>query len=52
MTAINTNVGALMAADAETEISNRKEELFDKEIENFINGIMDKKHIDSTPVWF
>lgn len=40
-----------MAADAETEISNRKEELFDKEIENFINGIMDKKHIDSTPVW-
>ena len=41
-----------MAADAETEISNRKEELFDKEIENFINGIMDKKHIDSTPVWF
>ena len=40
-----------MAADAETEIQSRKEELFDIEIENFINGVLDKKNIDSTPVW-
>ena len=25
--------------------------LIDMEIENFINGVLDKKHIDSTPVW-
>jgi hypothetical protein len=41
-----------MAADAEMEIKSRKEDLFDIEIENFINGVLDKKHIDSTPVWF
>jgi len=40
-----------MAADAEIEIQSRKEELFDIEIENFINGVLDKKDIDSTPVW-
>jgi hypothetical protein len=40
-----------MAADAEIEIENRKEDLFDIEIENFINGVLDKKDIDSTPVW-
>mgnify|MGYP001256074837 FL=1 len=40
-----------MAADAETEISNRREELIDIELENFVNGVMGKKHIDSTPVW-
>ena len=40
-----------MAADAEMEIQSRKEELFDIEIENFINGVLDKKNIDSTPVW-
>jgi hypothetical protein len=40
-----------MAADAEMEIKSRKEDLFDMEIENFINGVLDKKHIDSTPVW-
>jgi len=40
-----------MAADAEMEIKSRKEELFDIEIENFMNGVLDKKHIDSTPVW-
>ncbi len=40
-----------MAADAEMEIKSRKEDLFDIEIENFINGVLDKKHIDSTPVW-
>ena len=40
-----------MAADAEMEIKSRKEDLFDIEIENFINGVLDKKNIDSTPVW-
>ena len=40
-----------MAADAEMEIRTRKEELLDIEIENFINGVMNKKDIDSTPVW-
>jgi hypothetical protein len=40
-----------MAADAETEISNRKEELFDKEIENFINGVMNKKYNESPSIW-
>ncbi len=40
-----------MAADAEMEIQTRKEELLDIEIENFINGVMNKKDIDSTPVW-
>ena len=40
-----------MAADAEMEIKSRKEDLFDIEIENFINGVLDKKDIDSTPVW-
>ena len=40
-----------MAADAEMEIENRKEELFDIEIENFMNGVLNKKDIDSTPVW-
>ena len=40
-----------MAADAEMEIRTRKEELLDIEIENFINGVMSKKDIDSTPVW-
>ena len=40
-----------MAADAEMEIQSRKEDLFDIEIENFINGVLDKKNIDSTPIW-
>ena len=40
-----------MAADAEMEIKSRKEDLFDIEIENFMNGVLNKKDIDSTPVW-
>ena len=40
-----------MAADAEMEIQSRKEDLFDIEIENFMNGVLNKKDIDSTPVW-
>ena len=40
-----------MAADAEMEIRTRKEELLDIEIENFINGVMNKKDIESTPTW-
>jgi hypothetical protein len=40
-----------MAADAEMEIRSRKEDLFDIEIENFINGVLDKKNIDSPSVW-
>jgi len=40
-----------MAADAEMEIQTRKEELLDIEIENFINGVINKKDMNSTPVW-
>jgi hypothetical protein len=40
-----------MAADAEMEIKSRKEDLFDIEIENFMTNVLDKKNIDSTPVW-
>jgi hypothetical protein len=40
-----------MAADAEMEIRTRKEELLDIELENFMNGVLNKKDIDSTPVW-
>ena len=36
-----------MAADAEIEIKTRKSELFDKELEIFINGVFDKKLKDS-----
>ena len=43
--------GDFMAADAEMEIRTRKEELLDIEIENFINGVMNKKDIESTPTW-
>ena len=41
-----------MAADAEIEIRTRKEELFDIEIEKFVNGVLnDNKNIDSSPTW-
>jgi hypothetical protein len=40
-----------MAADAEMEIRSRKEDLFDIEIENFIDGVLDRKNIDSPSVW-
>ena len=41
-----------MAADAEIEIRTRKEELFDIEIEKFVNGVLnDNKNIESSPTW-
>ena len=41
-----------MAADAEIEIRTRKDELFDMEIEKFVNGVLnDNKNIDSSPTW-
>lgn len=41
-----------MAADAEMEIQTRKEELFDMEIEKFMNGVLNNnKNIDSSPTW-
>ena len=40
-----------MAADAEIEIQTRKEELFDMEIEKFMDGVFNKKHIESSPTW-
>ena len=41
-----------MAADAEIEIQTRKEELFDMEIEKFMNGVLNNnKNIDSSPTW-
>ena len=40
-----------MAADAEMEIQTRKEELFDKEIEKFMNNVMNKEYIDTSPIW-
>ena len=40
-----------MAADAEMEIQTRKEELFDKEIEKFMNNVMNKEYTDTSPIW-
>jgi len=40
-----------MAADAEIEIRTRKEELFDIEIEKFMNGVFKDKNIESSPTW-
>jgi hypothetical protein len=40
-----------MAADAEMEIKSRKEELFDIEIENFMNGVFNKKYNESPSTW-
>ena len=40
-----------MAADAEIEIRTRKAELFDMEIEKFMNGVFKDRNIDSSPTW-
>ena len=40
-----------MAADAEIEIRTRKDELFDMEIEKFMNGVFKDKNIESSPTW-
>ena len=40
-----------MAADAEIEIQTRKDELFDMEIEKFMNGVFKDRNIDSSPTW-
>ena len=37
-----------MAADADVEIQDRREELFDMEIEKFMAGVMGKEHFENT----
>jgi len=40
-----------MAADAEMEINTRKSELFDMELEKFMNGVFDKPQKDGAITW-
>ena len=37
-----------MAADADVKIRDRRDELFDMEIEKFVEGVMDKESIENT----
>ena len=37
-----------MAADADVEIRDRREDLFDMEIEKFVAGVMGKEHVENT----
>ena len=37
-----------MAADADVEIKERREELFDMELEKFVNGIMAQQGVENT----
>ncbi|MFL2773415.1 MAG: hypothetical protein ACJ0DH_07590 [bacterium] len=39
---------AQMAADADVEIKERREELFDMEIEKFVAGVMGKEHNENS----
>ena len=39
---------AQMAADADVEIKERREELFDMELEKFVNGIMGQQGVENT----
>ena len=36
-----------MAADADVEIKDSREELFDMEIEKFVAGVMGKEHVEN-----
>ena len=36
-----------MAADADVKIRDRRDGLFDMEIEKFVAGVMGKKHVDN-----
>ena len=37
-----------MAADADVEIKERREELFEMELEKFVNGIMGQQGVENT----
>ena len=37
-----------MAADADVKIQDRRDELFDMEIEKFVAGVMGKEHVENT----
>ena len=37
-----------MAADADVEIKERRDELFDMEIEKFVAGVMGMEHVENT----
>ena len=39
-----------MAADADVEIKERREELFDMELEKFVNGIMGQQGVENSAV--
>ena len=42
-----------MAADADVKIQDRRDELFDMEIEKFVAGVMGKEHVENTQLtWF
>ena len=42
-----------MAADADVKIQDRRDELFDMEIEKFVAGVMGKEHVESKQLtWF
>ena len=36
-----------MAADADVKIQDRRDELFDMEIEKFVAGVMGKEHVEN-----
>ena len=37
-----------MAADADVEIQDRRDELFDMELEKFVAGVMGKEHVENS----
>ena len=37
-----------MAADADVKIRDRRDELFDMEIEKFVAGVMGKEHVENS----
>ena len=39
-----------MAADADVEIKERREELFDMELEKFVNGIMGQQGVENSAI--
>ena len=39
-----------MAAEADVEIKERREELFDMELEKFVNGIMGQQGVENSAV--
>ena len=42
-----------MAADADVKIRDRRDELFDMEIEKFAAGVMGKEHVENNQLtWF